>query len=331
MREEVVNQPSKTELLQRVRECNENHHPIDYKLHVDLANAKGKDLSWDIFYEILKTPQEAETGYWNATNVASALLMPVIRKTYNSSRNNRINESVNEDFLSNVKLAIQECIPGFDKELSHFPNYIKLYIAHVGYTYNKDSSPYMERTTGFRMYSQNAISDNSQANKDSNYSKDPYAQTKSTFKIEDEIEKREKLKNSSLFSNMVIRKRSLNDENHEQNFRDALEAKARKEKLLIDMDRITKWTEKHKPDDTITIHGEEYTKKEAKEYIAKIAKEEIEKCDKIIDEDFNQTIINASYWKLFLGGFTNFPEKIKEEVVREMSEEREDLDDEFDR
>lgn len=328
MREELVNQPSRTELLQRVRECNENNHPIDYKLHVDLANATGKNLSWDIFYEILKTPQEAETGYWNATNVASALLMPVIRKMYNSNRNNRINESVNEDFLSNVKMAIQECIPGFDKDLSHFPNYIKLYIAHVGYTYNKDSSPYMEKTTGIRIFSQNAISDNSQPSKDANYSKDPYANTKSNFKIEEELEKRDKLRNSSLFSNMVIRKRSLNDSEHEQGFLNAAEAKAKKEKLLLDMDRITKWTEKHNSDDVIKINGEEYTKKEAKEYVARVTKEKIEKYDKIIDQDFNQTIINASYWKLFLGGFTNFPERVKEDIVREINDDREDMEDE---
>lgn len=314
---------SNLNLLNRVKQCTESMSPIDYQLQYDLANAQRNELSWEVFYELLRNPLERESGYWNAVNVASTLLMPVIRNTFNSNKNIRINENVNEDFLSNVKLAIKECIPGFNKDLSQFPNYIKTYIMHVGYVYDKDSSPYMEKTTGIRIFSQNSISDNSQSGKEGSASIDPYAQTKSSFKIEEELDKREKARNSNLFSALVINKKSLGNSEQSQNVQ---LAKLRKEALIKKTNHIFQQIEQN---DFVNIDGEDITKSNVKSYLERTTKNDIKECNKIIEDDFNQTIVNASFWKLFLGGFTNFPDNVKNEILNEFSTEKGEIENEL--
>lgn len=299
---------SNSGLFQQIEDCIASGNSISEKLAYDLMNAKRSQLSWELFYKILEVPGEAGSGYWNATNVACTLLMPVIRSTFLTAKNNRINEDVEEDFLSEVKMEIQKCIPGFDKNVSHFPNYVKTYILHAGYIHNKDSSTYMEKKKGIRIYSQNALQ--AQNGEEETTSADPYAQTKSSFLIEDKIEQKEKQRSSRMFSDVVVAKRILSDKDL-QSYQNALSAREKREKLLHQTNKIIKSVEKLPHGASIDVNGTEVSKENLKSLI-KERKDAIKSYDDIIRNDFEKTTINAAYWHMFLGGFASFPEAIKE-------------------
>lgn len=296
------------EFLERVNKCVCENEPISERLACDLMMAKKEDLNWDIFYTILDIPQEAETGYWNAANVASTLLLPIIRTKFYYNKNDRINENAEEDFLSEVKIAIRDCIPNFDKSVSHFPNYVKLYIEHVGYVHNKDSSPYLQKKNGIRVFSQEAYKSDG----------DAYSQIKSEFRIEEEYEKKEKIRSSNVFSAFCINKKALG-EDYLQNHKDALEAKAKREKLIHATNRIVKAVDKG---ENILVNEKEVTKHNIKNIVDSTQKN-VEQYDQVISSDFNQTIINASFWHMFLGGFASFPENVKNSVYENINTEKE--------
>ena len=306
-------------LLDRVNECISNGTPIGERLAYDLLNAKRSDTNWELFYKILEVPGEAESGYWNATNVACTLLMPVIRSTFSTSKNNRINERVEEDFLSEVKIEISKCIPGFDKELSQFPNYVKNYIMHAGYVHDKDSSTYMEKKKGIRIFGQGALSTSSEDEKET--SGDPYAHTKSSFIIEEELEKRERNRSSKIFSNFVIEKKIFSSNENEMNsYQSVVDAKRQKEVLMHQTNHLAKKIEviSKKKD----ISEEELNeKKELADLLAEKEKE-INNHNKIINDDMSQTFVNACFWNKFLGGISNLPTLIRESIYEGIEEER---------
>lgn len=305
-------------LLNRVNECISNGTPINERLAYDLANAKRSDTNWELFYRILEVPGEAESGYWNAINVACTLLMPAIRTQFSTSKNNRINERVEEDFLSEVKIAIRECIPGFDKEVSQFPNYVKTYLMHVGYVHDKDSSTYMEKKKGIRIYGQGALLQSGDDEKET--SGDPYAQTKSSFVIEEELEKRERNRSSKIFTDFVIEKKINND--HNASYKDVAEAKRQKEALMHQTNHLAKKLENLSKDKSISTEAAK-TKKEDLLSELKEKKKSIEEHDKLINADLNKTFVNACFWEKFLGGVSKLPTLVKESIYESATYEEE--------
>lgn len=298
-------------LHQEINDCLTMQKPISEKLAYELMTAERKDLDWDLFYDVLDIPGEAESGYWNATTIASTLLMPIIKSTFLSNKNGRINEEIEEDFLSEARLAIQECIPSFDRDTSHFPNYVKVYISHVGYVHNKDSSPYLQKVRGIRVFSQQAFAEQNNVNEEF-HNADAYSQVNSGFCVEDEFEKREKQKSSNIFSALVVNRKAFGEDSLSEH-KNALIAKAKKEKLIQQTTKIIKAVEKG---ENIQVNGEDITKENLKDLVMDKAKRDVAKYDKIIETDFNQTIINASYYQMFLGGFSSFPDVVKESVYR---------------
>lgn len=269
---------------------------LGYRLYQDLFSAKRDDLNWDIFYSLLEIPSERETGYWLSAKVASLLLGPAISIQFYKNQNARINERVEEDFLSEVIMEIARVIPNYNREKSEFPNFIKLYIKQCGYVHNKDYSVYLQKKKNIRVFSQNSLSGDGKEENQS--SKDGYSRVASTVTIEDELEKKENNRKSAIFNHIVVRKAFSSEEDKRIH--------SKVEYLLNrkDESRLLRITDKdNKSEDNI-------------EKIKEIELElDDEKNKKDMEDDLQKTIINACIWSKFLGGVESYDNMFIDKVV----------------
>lgn len=270
-------------LAVRVKDASERGF-LGERLYSDLCLAKREQLDWNIFYSLLELPSEKEGGYWLSTKVAATLLEPAILAQFVQNQNARINERVEDDFLSEVIMEIQRVIPMYDKKKSEFPNYIKLYIKQCGYVHNKDASVYLQKRKGIRVFSQNRIAGDGKENGRAS-SADGFANVAAATTVEEEIEKKEAKRNSAIFSAVVEHKALSSQEDK------ALHKKARQLRRLKDKERLLRITDKKKdsPGNRHRI-----------EQIERILTDPANR--KTLDSDWKNTIVGACIWSKFLGG-----------------------------
>lgn len=303
-----------TSLLERLKQTISEEKPIDEKLYYDISTASSKDLSWDLFYTLVDSQQEKNSGYWLSAIVASTLLKPVISKQFFKNQNDRVKENVDEDFLNDCIMEIARVIPGFDKAKSQFPNYITPYIMQVGYVHGNDLSVYLSKKTGIRVFSQNALTAN--AGED-NQQKDPYYNSASDYKIEEEVEKREKVRRSDLFRAIVIDK-ALSGPKEKEKRETAIESKRTYAKAMNLVKEINNATKGLSDGEVISISGMTITNDNKDEVINQV-KERVNSSKKAISNDKTKTLVNATIWKKFLGGIPSFPESVLEDMIDEVS------------
>ena len=301
-------------LEERLQNVIDSGNTIDERLYYDISQASSKDLSWDLFYKLIDIPQEKNGGYWLSAIVASTLLKPIISKQFFKNQNDRVKENVDEDFLNDCIIEIARVIPGFDKSKSQFPNYIHPYIMQVGYVHGNDLSVYLSKKTGIRVFSQNALTAN--AGED-NQQKDPYYNSASDYKIEEEVEKREKVRRSELFRAIVVEKALSGSKDQEKRGK-AIESQRTYSKAMRLVKEITSATKSLSDGEELCIDGKSITNENKDEIVAEM-KDLANNSKKAISNDKTKTLINATIWKKFLGGIPTYPESVLEEMIDEVS------------
>lgn len=289
-------------LEQRVADAIERKD-LGYRLYHDLFVARRDDLTWNTFYSLLEIPSEKENGYWLSAKVASTLLGPVISKQFYKNQNARVSERVEDDFLSEVIMEIARVIPNYSREKSEFPNYIKLYIKQCGYVHNKDYSVYLQKKKNIRVFSQNNLAEESSRKEGSNSSSpDGYAQVASAVTIEEEIDRKEKYRKSTIFYNVVVQK-AFSDENEKRNY-----AEAEKIRLKQDKIRLLRMSDE---DD----NNKERTTENKVKILALEEDVNTSKSKNVLNKDMQNTIVNACIWKKFLGGVESYEDKFFEKIA----------------
>lgn len=303
-------------IAERVQNRIDNGEDINGRLFYDICNATPKELSWDLFYKIIETPQEKETGYWLSAKVASILLTPIISKQFIKNKNDRVHENVNEDFMNECIMEIARVLPDFDKEKSHFPNFIAPYIKQVGYVHGNDLSVYMANKTGFRVFSQDALSNKLTGEDDQ--SKDPYFNTPSDANLEEEVNKREGLRRSGLFSSIVVEK-SLSGKDEREKRKLAVANSREYSRAMSLCKSITETSKELDDGATAEIGGISFNRDTSNEIVAQI-KSSASYMSKSVENDKRKTLINATIWKKFLGGIPSYPEKILDAMSQEIAD-----------
>ena len=303
-------------IAERVQNRIDNGENISGRLFYDICNATPKELSWDLFYQIIETPQEKETGYWLSAKVASILLTPIISKQFIKNKNDRVHENVNEDFMNECIMEIARVLPDFDKEKSHFPNFIAPYIKQVGYVHGNDLSVYMANKTGFRVFSQDALSNKITGEDDQ--SKDPYFNTPSDANLEEEVNKREGLRRSGLFSSIVVEK-SLSGKAEREKHRLAITNSKEYSRAMALCKSITESAKALDEGATAEIGGISFNKDTSNEIVSRI-KSSASAMSKSVENDKKKTLVNATIWKKFLGGIPSYPEKILDAMAQEITD-----------
>lgn len=281
---------------------------VDERLYIELFQSKREGLDWDIFYQLLEIPSEKESGYWLSAKVASTLLGPVISKQFFKNANARISEKMEDDFLSEVIMEIQRVIPNYDKNKSHFPHYIQLYIQQCGYVHNKDCSVYIQKNKGFRIFSQQNMTNNKGSDDNQKSSADGYENVADVSTIEKEVEEKEIKRQNSIFNNVVIKKfySKENQETREnidrlKNIRDELKILKQYDKNNVTQETLNLIKEKEK----------ELNKKENRE---------------LLENDMQKTIVNACYWKKFLGGISKYEDLFIDSILKDIEEDEKKVD-----
>lgn len=288
-------------LEERVKDAAERGE-IGYRLYQDLFSARREDLNWETFYTLLDIPSEKENGYWLSAKVASTLLGPTISIQFFKNQNARINERVDEDFLSEVIMEIRRVIPNFDRSKSEFPNYAKLYIKQCGYVHNKDYSVYLQKRKNIRVFSQNSISEN---NKDDNTSsQDGYSKIASSGTIEEEIEKKEIKRKNAIFNQVVVNKMFSSTEDQK------IHADVQQLFELKDEARLLRMTDR---DNKTNTHQQRIAD------IENMLENETSK--KAINNDLEKTFVNACLWTKFLGGVDSYDNLFFSKVVDAIDKE----------
>lgn len=273
----------KKSLSARVAEWIKSDKEMPYSLEYDLCEAKRRDLTWDMFYDIYESKYDKEHKWWYASKAATALLAPIIAAQFYKNQNGRISEVLEEDFTSEVLIMVQQAMPNYDRSKSQFPKFIGLYIKQVGYVHNKDASIYEQKKTGFRVFSQNAITSGDSGNT----AVDPFYNTASEFNMDEEVIKRDEQERDSIFKKIVVEKYYSKGE--EKNIR--IKAQG--------IDKGKKYAEK--------IIAK-YPGKEKQECIRKNYHEMFNSAesDGIIERDNTNTKINTAIWSKFLGGVPSY-------------------------
>lgn len=286
--------------LSEIQTAAENNRPLSERLRHNIFNAGAEDLDWDIFYALIELPEERESGFWLSAKVATVLLKPTISMQFYKNQNARVNERVDEDFTSDVLMEIARVIPRYNKDKSQFPRFIQLYICQAGYVHNKDSSVYLQKKKGIRIFSQDSHAENTE----SRNAGDSYARVADTLSIEDEVERKEILRKTMIFNNAVVKK-NFSDMEVRRNRADVeqlllLKDEARLLKLSSAEERTDANSERIADIERLLADSESKSK---------------------IDDDWNKTIVNAAIWAKFLGGVESFDnlflDKISEAVERE--------------
>lgn len=302
--------------MDRLQEHIDTNTALDERLYYDISTASRKELSWELFYKLLELPQERDRGYWLSAIVASTLLKPIISKQFFKNQNDRVKENVDEDFLNDCIIEIARVIPGFDKSKSQFPKYIAPYIMQMAYVHGNDLSVYLSKKKGIRVFSQNALAESLG---EDNQQKDPYFNSASDYKIEEEVEKREKVRRSQLFKAIVIEK-ALSDPKDQEKRGKAIEnerAYARAMRLAKEISSASKTLS---DGEEINIDGFSVTCENKNEIVAQIKDiANTNKKAKAISDDKTKTLINATIWKKFLGGIPSYPESVLEDMISEVA------------
>ena len=292
--------------LSQINEALSTGQPLSPRLRDELLIAKAEDLDWDIFYALIDLPEEQESGYWVSARVAAVLLKPAISMQFYKNQNARVNENVDEDFTTDVLMVISSVLPKYDKTKAQFPRFIQLYICQAGYVHNKDSSVYLQKKKGIRIFSQDSYAEGT----DNQNSGDSYSKVSDSLSIEDEVERKESLRKTMVFNNAVIKK-AFSGKEMQKNHADV-------EQLLLlkDEARLLKLSALEEQSDANT------------ERIASIERmlADSESKNKI-ELDWEHTITNAAIWAKFLGGVGSFDnlfiDKISEAVEKENAEREE--------
>lgn len=290
----------KKTLDERVSEWVKSNRELPCSLEHDLCNAKRKELTWNIFYNLYESDYDKNNKWWLSAKVATALLAPIIAAQFYKNQNCRVSEVLEDDFTSEALVMIQQAMPNYDRSKSQFPKFISLYIKQVGYVHNKDASTYEQKKTGIRVFSQNAITNTSSENT----SIDPFYNTASEFNLEDEIMKRDGQERDFIFKKVVIDKcYSEGEEKSERAKAQGIEnGKRYAEKI------IAKYPGKEKQECIRKSYHEMFNSAES---------------DGIVERDDINTKINTAIWSKFLGGVPNpnyegfFMNKIKETLANE--------------
>lgn len=276
------------------------------RLYSDIFYARREDLCWDIFYHLIDLQSEKDNGFWLSARVATTLLAPIISMQFYKNQNARVNERVEDDFSSEVLMTIADMIPKYDKTKAQFPHYINLYICQCGYVHNKDSSVYMQRKKGIRIFSQDSISEKMN---DGQGQKDSYSNIAGSTSIEDEVERREIMRKNAVFSNVVIKKTFSCEKDRIDHHNAEKLAELKDEARLLKMSA----------DENVAANSERI--RDIENYLDEDSNK------KLLREDWNKTITNATIWAKFLGGVESYDglffEKIVEEIERKETERTE--------
>lgn len=286
----------------RVRDAINNNRRLGERLWYDLYNARREDLDWDIFYNLIELPEEKESGFWLSARVATTLLGPIISMQFYKNQNARMNERPEDDFASEVLMEIARVIPRYDKSKAQFPHYISLYVHQCGYVHNKDSSVYLQKKKGIRIFSQNSLAGDGK--EDGGTSADSYSQVAGMTSIEEEVESKEALRKSAVFNNVVIKKAFSGE--HERK----IHADVEQLMVLKDEARLLRMSNKEGecPENTERILNIEKLLEDAESKVK-------------ITDDWDKTVINATLWVKFLGGVESFDNLFIDKVIGALENE----------
>lgn len=291
----VADSSNNAHLLEQIKIAKEKGEVSD-KLYNEILLADKKDLSWEMFYELIEIKSEQQSGYWASAYVATHLLEPAIAMQFYKNQNARVKENVNEDFTSEVLMEIQRVIPNYDPTKSQFPYFINLYVKQVGYTHNKDTSVYMQKTKGIRIFSTNSITKETDDNGKNN---DGYSNMASNYSIEEEIEKKEAARRNAIFNQVVVKK-AFSSKESQQNHR-IVEVISNKK-----IERNLQKMSVDKDDEIISRLDDEISILESSD---------------APEKDMDETIINATIWYKFLGGIGSYDDIFLNKIQAELKKQ----------